>query len=259
MPTLPQPGEPPIYPAIGEAITAMIMAYGIMLALYHQKRSGEGQEVDVSLFGSNIYFEHCYLQAYLGTYYRNKAPSHIGMSALLGSLSRKEQGNPLLNSYKTKDAWIYLGLHQSDLYWHNFCRGVGIEHLENDHRFATHSLRGKNNKELIAILDEILVSKTAIEWLKQWEGLELIVDVIHDFSEVEKDLQALESKFIIELQHASYGPIKMIGFPIMLVDTPPSVSTLAPTIGQHTHQVLTDVLSFTQDNVMELKKKGIIF
>lgn len=259
MVTLPQSTEvPPTYTGVGEPITTMLLALGIMLALFHQKRTGEGQEVHVSLFGGNIYFSHCCLTAYLATFFRGVIPPILGANALVAPLSRKDWGNPLLNVYSTRDKWISLGILQTDKSWHSLCEAVGIEHLEHDPRFDSHEKRCvEHKKELIDILDQIFPGKSSVEWLELLRGRGIMVDVISDFSDCSNDPQAITNEFIIELRTIE-GILRMLGFPILLKQTPSKITQMAPALGQHTRNVLMDLLGYTYDKVMQLKQDKII-
>lgn len=260
MPTYPQPGQPPVYAGVGEPMGAISLAYGTIVALFHRERTGEGQKVGVSLFGANICFEACLLQTYLGTHYRGVIPSLKTIASLLEPLSREKVGNPLVNVYQTKDKWLYLALLQSDRYWANFCRGMGIEELEHDPKFATHEKRCAegNREELISILDKLFRTRSLAEWTKRWEGLGLIFDVISDYRDASLDPQSLENQYIIDVEHPAYGKVKMLGFPVQLSETPASIARFAPTRGQDSKDIMRALLGYTDEECMNLRKHGLI-
>ena len=110
-----EPGQPPVYTATGEPTAAIDLAYAIMMALFHRLRSGEVQEVEVSLFGGNILFENYNLEVYMGT----------RADTLARQLARKDAGNPLFNMYPTKDKWVYMCMMQTDRWWPNLTKAMG--------------------------------------------------------------------------------------------------------------------------------------
>jgi formyl-CoA transferase len=261
MPTLPQPGQPPVYTGAGKPLTAIALAYGIILALYHCERTGEGQKVDVSCFGTNIIFQSCVFQGYLATYARGKPSEMRAICSLLEPLAREDCGNPLINMYRSKDGrWVYLAMPQTDLYWSDFCKAMGIEEFEHDVRFDNHEKRcGEGRKELGYILDKIFATRTVAEWIERFKGTNLIYDVVRTYAEVSNDVQALENSYIVELNHPSYGWVKTVGFPVELVSTPARICNLSSSVGQSTQAVLVDLLGYDLDRIIQMKKRGEIF
>ncbi|MFC2013800.1 CaiB/BaiF CoA transferase family protein [Chloroflexota bacterium] len=140
MSLLGEPDTPPpaLRGAMGDLPTGMFAAGGVALALYNRERTGEGQEIEVSLLGSGIWTAGFDLQTVL--YYEYDYPRE----------SRKEKLNPLYNSYGTKDnRWIMFSMPQSDRYWPHMCKALGIGNLETDPRFSTLEMREQNNATLI--------------------------------------------------------------------------------------------------------------
>jgi crotonobetainyl-CoA:carnitine CoA-transferase CaiB-like acyl-CoA transferase len=166
MTTLGDPDGPPqqITGAIFDQITGTILANSIMAALIARHQQGIGQKVEVSLLGSGIH-----IQAF-----------NVNVTLLSGRsmsrTSRKTLKNPLAVHYQCADGkWLLLCEAQSDRFWHPFCSALGIEHLENDPKFATSRDRRHNAPELIGLLDNVFKTRTRAEWInileKQGEGL----------------------------------------------------------------------------------------
>lgn len=250
MSVLGEPGQPPVHSgmATGDAAAALTLAWGIITALYYRERTGHGQEVDVSLFGSQIMFESFSLLEYLGT----------GSDFFEGQRSRKEAPNCLSNIYHAKDKWMYLCMPESELFWANFCRGLGIDYLEHDPRFDTSEKRRENSPILIPILDEIFATKTASEWLERWQDFGLMASTIDTFAELDTDPQARENEFIVEVEHPIHGKVSMIGFPVQLSRTPGKVRSTGPELGQHNEEILVDLLGYSWDEITQLKDLKVI-
>ena len=169
--------------------------------------------------------------------------------------------NPLGNLYKTKDnKWIFLGMVQTDLFWHDFCKAMDLEGLEYDPRFDTHKKRcgEEYRRELISILDEAFLKRKAAEWQNRWKGTSLIYSVIKDFQEVVADPQLWANQYLIELDSRSQGKSRMIGFPIQFSETPMSLTRVCPARGQHTTQVLVDLLGYSSGRITELKERKVV-
>ena len=251
MPSLGEPREPPTYTgsATGDSIGALTAAYAIMLALFYREKTGEGQEIDTSLFGSQIMFEAPTLQAYLAT----------KDESLIRQRSRKDAPNPLHNIYKTKDKWVYLTMIDTSKYWGDFCKGINRSDLEHDSRFNTHRKRcGKYRRELIDILDKVLPQRSASEWLERWEKLGLVASPVNTYADLENDPQAMANQYLVDYEHPKYGPVKLVGFPAQFSKTPPEIANTEPELGQHTEEILIDLLGYNWGDIEHLKDQNII-
>lgn len=245
---LAEPGSLPVCntPAFGDHISAMTLAFGVMLALFHRERTGEGQMVETSLLGSLIEAASLAIAATLST----------GQD--LTKTSRKAAGNPLFNYYRCSDGkWLQLGMLQTDLHWHDFCQALGFESIEKDPRFENHQKRCANNVNLISILDDTVRSKPREEWIKRFEGRNIIWGLAQNFLEVTQDPQVLENEMIITFNHPKAGPFRMVGIPVHLSKTPGQIKTAAPELGQHTEEILLE-LGYTWDDIIRLKDRKVI-
>ena len=161
-------GEPEAPPplclrASGDNIGSIVIAYGLMVGLFHRERTGIGLLIDTSLLGGLLQAVTCDIQNVLAT--GQDMPRE----------SRKTPGNPLINTYQAKDgAWVYFVMLQTDRHWHDFCEALGIEYLEHDPRFATHKDRDDHCQELVRIIEDIFVTKTREEWESRFVGKNLI-------------------------------------------------------------------------------------
>lgn len=248
MATLGELNTPPVpsLPGMGDHITAVVMAYGIMVALFHRERTGTGQMVHASLLGSWIEAGGINLQQALTT--EEDVPRR----------SRKSAVNPLWNHYETKDKnWIQLAMLQSDPYWHDFCEATGLAALEHDSRFSSHSLRVDHSSALISILDQTFSSKDLSEWREQFGKHNIIWGTINSFGEVATSPQVRANKYIAKYKHPSFGDIEAVGIPVELSKTPGQIRTAAPELGQHTEEILLEN-GYTWDDIERLKEQKVI-
>ncbi|MEE8472095.1 MAG: CoA transferase [Dehalococcoidia bacterium] len=243
-----EPGTPPVTcrPGFGDHITALSTAYGIMAALYHREKSGQGQMVHASILGGLIDAGGLALQGHLST----------GEEA--GRVSQKDQSNPLWNFYGTKDGrYIQFAMAQSDRHWADFCRELEIQNYQNDERFLDSTVRDQNRHQLIEIIGGVMASRTKDEWLKRFQDKNLIYAAVATYPELAKSPQVWENGNIIEIEHQSRGKMAMVGFPVDFSATPGSVRGGAPELGQHTEEVLLD-LGYSWEDIGDLKDKGVI-
>lgn len=241
-------GGPPgqIIPGVGDEIGGLVCAWGITAALYSREKTGKGQLVDTSLMGSLI--------AAMGLVMA--APSILGDEFSRGK--RAEAGNPIYNHYKCRDGkWLALAHLQPDIYWPKVCKALGITEMENDPRFDTIEKRGENGKELVAILDEIFVSRPRDEWLEILKKEGCICTPVQSPIEVTNDTQALANDYFIHVNHPKWGEIKMVGFPWLFSETPASWRREAPEFGQHTREILQE-LGYSPDEITQFKDEGVI-
>jgi len=240
-------GIPPAcLPGFGDHITAMTLAYGIMLALFHRERTGEGQMVHTSLLGGLTEAASLNLQACLAT------------EQDMPRVSRKKVGNALWNFYETKDKrWLQLAMLQTDRHWHDFCEALEIQHLENDPKFDSHATRASNSLELTQILDEVFAKRTYTEWESRFKGKNIIRGLVTTFLEQTRDPQLLENGQIVKFNHPTQGPIDVIGMPVQFSKSPGQIGGPAPELGQNTEEVLLDI-GYSWEDIAKLKDKKVI-
>lgn len=246
--SLVEPGTPPasFLPALGDHITALALVYGIMLALFHRERTGEGQLVHMSILGG---LNEANALSVSGCVFTGQDIPHA---------SRKEVQNALWNKYLCKDgSWIQFAMGQTDRFWHDICSTMGIEKLENDPKFDSHANRVKNNVELIAILDKIVASKTLDEWAEIFRDRNVIWGAVKTILEATRDPQLWENGNLTYFDHPAEGRIKMVGPPVQLSKTPGSIRTPGPAIGEHTEEVLLE-LGYTWDDIGRFKNAKTI-
>jgi crotonobetainyl-CoA:carnitine CoA-transferase CaiB-like acyl-CoA transferase len=173
---------------------------------------------------------------------------------------RARVGNPLFNHYRCKDGnWIVLGIGQSDRYWPSVCHVLGLEHLEKDPRFENMEARGKNAAQLVSILDEVFATKTRPEWQHiLGKSEDLLYEPVNTISDVVKDPQVWANDYIVEFEHPALGKVPMVGFPMHFSHASASVRLPVPEFGEHTEEVLHDILGYGWDDITKLKDEEVI-
>jgi crotonobetainyl-CoA:carnitine CoA-transferase CaiB-like acyl-CoA transferase len=244
-PPVPQPCA-----GIGDHTSGLALFGGIAMALYHREKTGNGQQVDVSLLGVGTWITSSGLQATLSLGWEKVSKVRK---------PRSESVNPLVNFYKTRDGkWLYLLFLPDDPYWGPLCEAAGRADLEHDERFDTRDHRLANNIELIKIIDEIFLERDLDQWAELLDGHGLIwTHVPMNFEEVVNDPQVHANDHIVERQHPSFGPAKIITSPIRLNKIVPPIRRFAPELGQNNEEVLLE-LGYTWEDIEKLKEGGVI-
>jgi formyl-CoA transferase len=248
MPILSQPGQPPVYTGAGQMYSSVMLAFGVMLALWHRAETGEGQEVDASLLAGNMYGASLDLQAFLA----------MGGDRFLQPVSRLDAGNPMSGTlYPTSDGrWVTLTMPDTDRWWPALAEITGLD--PNDQRFDTHERRCEENRLLlIELLERAFQQQPAAHWRTVIDERNLSADVIEEYSYPANDPQALRNGFVIDATGPG-GASKMLGFPLFMSESPARLSRRAPLAGQHTAEVLSGALGRSEDEIARLQEDGVV-
>ena len=236
-------------------------AFGIMVALHERDRSGVGQRVDTSLLGSMLALRGLDVALQLMTQRGDTATSPFHQFMGEETYSRLNPGNPLWNSYLCGDGkWIAMALLQSDPHWQNFLDALDRpESLAGDPRFATHLSRCQNCRSCVELLDGIFASKPREEWLRRLLAKgDMPITAMNSMADIGADVQALENGYVTSFEHPAAGPTKVPGFPVTLSETPASIRHEAPEFGQHTEEILMEVLEMDWDDITALREQQVI-
>ena len=243
-----KPGITPLITpgAMGDRMSALALALGIMTALYVRERTGVGQEVDVSLFNVGVF----------------GIADDIGGALVTGQdlqqPDRKDMLNVVLTYYQTKDGkWLRLGMGQPDPYWSRFCQAIEREDIEHDPRFESFEPRIDNHDALFHILKEVFLSQTLDEWKVRLTEAGLPWAPVQSLPEVIADPQARANDFFVSYDHPTYGRIESVANPVKLSKTLETVRTPAPEFGQHTEEVLLEY-GYTWEDIERFKQQGVI-
>ena len=242
-------GTPPTFMQGGpiDQAAGILASHAIITGLLARERFGIGQKLESSSLSAAIYLQVVNVQMQLFS----------GNS--LGRLDRTKVDNPLLNTYQCKDGnWILLTAIVSDRFWKPFCEATGRQDLIDNPKFNSHLKRSENNEELIQIIDKILATKTREEWVSLFDHYGMMNAPILQLEESINHPQVLANKDIIEWDHPSWGKVRMVNYPIRFSKTPAEIRMPAPMFGQHTEEVLTEILGMNWEDINTLKEKHVI-
>jgi crotonobetainyl-CoA:carnitine CoA-transferase CaiB-like acyl-CoA transferase len=245
-----EPDMPPLQIAggIADQMGAIMLAYGVMTALLVRERFGVGQQVDASHLGSMAFLQGLSLSA------------RLMMGFAIPRMPRKYAANPLWNHYRcADDRWLCLGMLQPDRYWGDFVRALGRPELASDERFSTLRSRAANAGAAVEILDEIFASRTRAEWIPILRnGGDFIFTVVNSVDDLPNDPQVKANDYVVDVEHPQFGTTQAVGVPVRLSATPGKVRATAPEFGQHTEEILTELLGYSWEKVAELKERQVI-
>jgi formyl-CoA transferase len=249
MPILPQPGQPPVYPGHGQMYTTVMLAFGVATALFHRRRTGEGQTVDASLLAGNMYGASLDLQAYLA----------IRGDRFRHPVARLDAGNPMSGTlYPTSDGrWVTLTMPETDRWWPLLAEACDLD--PTDPRFDTHDRRcGAHRLALMALLDGCFRRRPAAHWRRVFAERQLSADVIEDYGYPAADPEARRNRYLLDVVDASLGTLRLLGFPIHLSETTARIARRAPALGEHTGEILHDRLGYSAREIAALEAAGVV-
>ena len=230
--------------AIADLVTGMLAAQGILLALLARHDTGRGQLVDLAMLDSTA----AMLTYQAGIYFMTgRTPVRMG------------NRHPTIAPYETfatADGELVLSVGNDDQ-WRRFCRAAGLDALGTDERFATNGARVDHYDELGPILVDRLRTRTRAEWIATLDAAGVPCGAVKSVAEVVADEQLRLREMIVEMHHPTVGPMRALGVPVKLSDTPGGVRTPPPVLGQHTDAVLQE-LGFDEAAIDRLRQMKVV-
>jgi len=225
-------GGPMRYPiAIADMTTGMYAAMGILAALFAREKSGAGQFIDMALFDSQL------------TWLVNIGSSYLNAGA---TPSRWGNAHPNIVPYQMFRAgdqkYFVVGVGTEAL-WRKFVKVLKAEpSLETDPRFAGNALRIQNREALVALLQKTFDSGVRQDWLRRFAKAGIPAAPINDVAEAVRDPQTVARNLIVQLEHPALGHARSIANPIHFSDTPVSYRLPPPKLGEHTKEIVGELL-----------------
>jgi formyl-CoA transferase len=244
--TGPETGEPyKVGVAVADINAGLFACNAILAALFENQRSGKGQRIDISLFDSQL--------AWL---------ANVASNYLISKEKPARYGNAHPNivpyqTFKARDGYFAVGI-GNDSQWRQFCEKAGKAQWAADDRFSTNSSRVKNRKDLIPLLEDLFCRSEIAHWLTILEGIGIPCGPINTVDQALEDPQAQAREMVISIPHPSAGTIRMVASPLKIPTAPTEVRFPPPKLGEHTEQILCDVLGYDQQAVQRLRDARVI-
>ena len=245
------PGNPPTRAggSIADVAAAYLSFGAINAALVHRLRTGQGQHLDVNLLAATL---GLLPDPVAHLFDSGKRPARVG------------NRNPTLTpaeAFRTKDGWLNVVLMNAEQ-WDRFCRVLDDEVLRTEPRFATNLARLENHEEMKTRVETALAAGTTAEWVVRFEAASIAGGPIYELDEVFDDRQIQHLGMLAEVEQPTYeahgGRVRMLGFPFRASATPASIRRPAPLLGEHTAEVLQEVLDLSPAEISALAESGAI-
>jgi len=232
---------------ISDLMAGMYAAVAINAALRHREVTGEGQFIDIGMLDTTAAMLSIMGANYLAT---GKNPPRLG------------NAHPNIvpyQSFPTADGDIILAV-GNDGQFERFCKFAKIEHMLEDERFSTNGARVRNRDEIVPILRDLIKGKPSKHWLEGLEAVNVSCGPINTLEQVFDDPQIKARDMRLQMDHPVAGdqPIELIGSPLRMSATPPTYRRSPPMLGQHTEEILRELLGTHDDDIATLRAEGII-
>ncbi|MEK7795314.1 MAG: CoA transferase [Candidatus Hydrogenedentota bacterium] len=224
--------------AISDFGSALLGACGLLAALYHRERTGQGQFLETTLLQAAMTLQ-----------------SHMFVKAL-----DTEEKPPLgifpYQFYRTKDDIIFLAC-GTDRFWQLLCEAIGAPEWAENPRYKSNAERVTHTEELKAKLEERLAAKTTKEWSRILVERGVPCAPPQTYEEWFGDPQVAAMDMNPTVQHTTIGRMQLSGIPIHFQETPGAIQSAPPTLGEHTDAVLTE-LGYSPETIASIREAGVV-
>jgi formyl-CoA transferase len=240
-----EPDGPPmkVGVAIVDLTAGMLALSAILAALRVRDMTGRGQYIDMALFD-------CHL-AWL---------ANVGSNYLVSGEVPARYGNSHPNivpyqTFRTSDGWVVVAV-GNDRQWRRFCSAIGQTHLLDDPRFDTNAQRVAHRHVLVPMLEQVFLTKSTQEWLSVLLAGDVPAGPVNTVDKALEGEQAKARNMVQAVAHPVIGPVKMVASPLKLGGTPPAIRRHPPMLGEHTDEVLREVLDLSETELALLRERG---
>ncbi|MEI7970405.1 MAG: CaiB/BaiF CoA-transferase family protein [Betaproteobacteria bacterium] len=242
---LPGGGPQKVGVAVADLFTGMYATVSVLAALAHRDVSGRGQYIDMALLDTQV-----------------AMTANMGMNYLASGKAPVRAGNAHSNivpyqTFAAADGEIILAV-GNDGQFARLCRVAGRPDLAEDERFATNPARVKHRSVLVPILAQLIASQPKQWWSDSLEAAGVPCGAVNDLAQVFADPHVRHRRMQVEMPHPTAGHVSLVGSPIKMSETPVSYASAPPLLGQHTDEVLRDLLGLDADAIAGLRERHIV-
>jgi crotonobetainyl-CoA:carnitine CoA-transferase CaiB-like acyl-CoA transferase len=231
--------------SIGDALAATFACVGALSALHYRERTGRGQMVD-----SAIYEAVLNMMESLITEFDKAGVIRERTGAILPKIAPS-------NVYPTRDGMLLIAANQDNVF-KRLCVAMGRSELATDARYTTHQSRGEHQRELDQLISGWTLTKTTHEVLELMDHHGVPAGLIYRAPDMLEDPHFLAREAIVTVRHPHYGDLKMQNVAPKLSETPGSIRSVAPSLGQHNAEIYSSLLKYSPERMAELAKQRVI-
>ncbi|HYC49150.1 MAG TPA: CaiB/BaiF CoA-transferase family protein [Burkholderiales bacterium] len=242
---LPGGGPQRVGVPIVDIMTGMYASIAVCAAVAHRAETGVGQQLDLALLDTQVAF------------LANQAMNYLATGEVPGRLGNAHPNIVPYQTFKTADGDIILACGNDNLF-RKFCEVAGCQALAQDPRFATNGKRVENRDVLTPLLADIFRKRTTRDWVEALEAAGVANGPINNIKQVFEEPQVIARGVKIEVDHATAGKVPLVASPMRFSATPVEYKLPPPTLGQHTDEILRDVLGLDAAGIARLREQKIV-
>lgn len=232
-------------PGLGDNFTGTYLASAIAMALYSREKTGKGNRIDVAM--TDVIFSAL----------ENALPFYDTKGEVIGLAGNIDPAISPYDMYECKDGYIVCGAGSPKL-WALFCQAMGMPELEHDPKFKDNEVRVENRDLLTDIIHSWSKKLTVAQAEKAFMEAGVPCGPILDTKQIVEHPNTKAREMVVEIEHPTIGKMCVQGVTVKFSETPGAVEKPAPLLGQHTEEVLTNILGISNDNISNLRAKNII-
>ena len=232
---------------VADLFAGLYACIGILAALRHKERTGEGQYIDIGMLDTNV--------AWLA----NQGMNYLATGENPPRLGNQHPNIVPYQVFATADGHVVLSV-GNDPTFRRFCEAFDLGHLLDDPRFATNAARVQNRALVTETLAPVLRAHPTAWWVERLESLSIGGGPINRLSDVFADPQVQARNMVVEMPHptAAGGKVKVLANPVRLSATPPDYRISPPLLGEHTEHVLGGLLGMSGAEIADLRARGVV-
>ena len=244
--TGPEGGEPcKVGVAITDVLTGCYASGAITASLFWRERSGRGQYIDCSLLDAQV------------SALANIASNYLTVGKEAQRWGTAHESIIPYQVFPAKDRPIAIAVANQKL-WVSFCKLVGKEGWIDDPRFESNPKRVENRELFLPLVAEVIAQKTCDEWVKLFVEAAIPCGPVNNMQSLFADPQVLHRGMVAEVPHPTIGTLRLAGIPLKYSQTPGAIRLPPPLLGEHTNEILTEMLGYSPEMVEELRHQGAV-
>jgi crotonobetainyl-CoA:carnitine CoA-transferase CaiB-like acyl-CoA transferase len=242
-----EPGRPPVRMGLpmGDLTGGMMGAFAVAGALFRRERTGEGARIDLSLLDCQVS-----LLSYIAQYFWTDG-------RVMGPLGSAHASVVPYGALATRDGYLIVAIF-TEKFWSGFCRALERPEWERDPRFASNRDRVTHRDALTPLVEAEMRTRPTAEWLARFEAAGVPAAPIQGVDRVLADPQVRHREMVVEMAHPVHGTVPTLGTPVKVDGAMSLHAAPPPRLGEHTDDVLHEVLKYSAGRIAELRRDGVV-